>query len=76
MEVGTYEPLELKETSNIVFVDSDILALHIRSQNAGLIVRRSSDQYSFESLEVSPTIELSRPGRGNWPQPNGGCQLS
>jgi len=57
MEVGTYQPLELKEPFNIVLVDSDILALHIRSQNAGLIVRRSSDQYSFESFEVSPTTE-------------------
>jgi hypothetical protein len=56
-EVGTSQPLELKEISNIVFVDSDILALHIRSQNARLIVRRSSDQYSFEFLEVSPTTE-------------------
>jgi hypothetical protein len=56
-EVGTYQPLELKGISNIVFVDSDILALHIRGQNAELIVRRSSDQYSFESLEVSPTTE-------------------
>jgi hypothetical protein len=29
--------------------------LHIRAQNAGLIVRRSSDQYTFESFEISPT---------------------
>ena len=55
MEVRTYHPLGIKEISNIVCVHSDILALHIRSQNAGLIVRSSSDQYSFESLEVSPT---------------------
>jgi len=40
---------------NIIRVDLDILASHIRAQNAGLIVRRSSDQYSFESFEISPT---------------------
>ncbi|KAA6412393.1 MAG: hypothetical protein FRX48_03383 [Lasallia pustulata] len=38
-------------------IDGDILPLHFRSQNAGLIVRKSSDQYSFESFEVSPTTE-------------------
>jgi len=42
---------------NILCVDLDILALHIRGQNAGLIVRRFSDQYSFESFELSPTTE-------------------
>ena len=35
----------------------DILALFIRGQNAGLIIRRLLDQYSFESFEVSPTNE-------------------
>ena len=33
----------------------DILALHIHGQNAGLIIRRYSDEYSFESFELSPT---------------------
>lgn len=42
---------------HIIYVDLDILALHIRGQNAGLIVRRFSDQYSFESFELSPTGE-------------------
>lgn len=42
---------------HIIYVDLDILALHIRGQNAGLIVRRFSDQYSFESFELSPTTE-------------------
>ena len=42
----------------------DILALHIRCQNAGLIVRRYSDQYSFESFEVSPTTEAVIGTRG------------
>ncbi|KAL8784948.1 MAG: hypothetical protein Q9195_008836 [Heterodermia aff. obscurata] len=50
-----------------------ILALHIRSQNAKFIVRRSSDQYSFESLEVSPTnnaiIETRKKLRRCFPGP-------
>lgn len=33
-----------------------MLAFHIRGQNAGLVVRRrSEEQYSFESFELSPT---------------------
>lgn len=32
----------------------DILALHITAQNAGLILRQSSDKMVFESFEVSP----------------------
>ena len=50
--------------SNVTGVDPDVLALHIRSQNAGLIVRRSSNQYSFESFEVSPTDEAVMATRG------------
>ena len=38
-------------------IDLDILALHIEAQNAGLVVRRLSDQYAFESFEVSATNE-------------------
>ena len=38
-------------------VTLDILALHIRGQNAGLIVRKFADRYSFESFELSPTNE-------------------
>ena len=56
--------LATKQISNVVRVDSDVLALHIRSQNAGLIVRRSFDQYSFESFEVSPTTEAVIGTRG------------
>lgn len=41
--------------SNIIRMNLDILALHIDAQNAGLIVRRFSDRYSFESFELSPT---------------------
>ena len=57
MEVRTNHPLGVKLMSNVVWVDLDIFALHIRSQNAGLVVRRSSDRFSFESFEVSPTTE-------------------
>lgn len=38
--------------------------MHIRGQNAGLIVRRFSDQYSFESFELSPTTEAIIGTRG------------
>lgn len=38
--------------------------MHIRGQNAGLIVRRFSDQYSFESFELSPTTEAVIGTRG------------
>ncbi|EFR01627.1 hypothetical protein MGYG_04630 [Nannizzia gypsea CBS 118893] len=37
--------------------DKGLLALHIRGQNAGLIVRRSHSQYMFESMELSPTTK-------------------
>ena len=43
---------------------SDILALYIRGQNAGVVVRRSSDQISFESFEVAPTNEAVTQTRG------------
>ena len=62
---GTNIPaLGTKQTFNVICVDSDTLALHIRSQNAGLIVRRSSNQYSFQSFEVSPTTEAVIGARG------------
>lgn len=32
---------------------TDVLALHITHQNAGLIIRRQSQTYSFESFELS-----------------------
>ena len=51
------QSLGMKHVFNIVCVDLDILPLHVRGQNAGLIVRKSSDQHSFESFEVSPTTE-------------------
>ena len=43
----------------------DIIALHLASQNAGLMIRRRSDGYAFESFEVSPTNEavMSTKGR-------------
>lgn len=50
------------------YVDLDILALHIRGQNAGIIIRRSSIHYSFESFEVSPTpgAVIGAKGRLRW----------
>lgn len=54
----------MKQVFNIVYIDLDILALHIRSQNAGLIIWRSSDLYSFESFEISPTSEAVIGTRG------------
>ena len=51
------QSLRMKQVFTIVCVDLDILPLHVRGQNAGLIVWKSSDQYSFESFEVSPTTE-------------------
>lgn len=35
----------------------DVLALHIRAQNAGLVVRNLGEQFSFESFELSPTTK-------------------
>ncbi|KAF9474197.1 hypothetical protein BDN70DRAFT_334295 [Pholiota conissans] len=37
--------------------EKDALALHIRAQNAGLIIRRVGDQAIFEAFEVSPPPE-------------------
>ena len=44
---------------------SDVLAFHIRGQNAALIVRRMEKQFSFESFELSPTNKavMSTKGR-------------
>ena len=49
--------LETKQIINIVYADLDILALYIRNQNAGLIIRRFYDQYLFKSFEVSLITE-------------------
>jgi hypothetical protein len=35
----------------------DVLAFHIRGQNAGLIIRKLPKQFSFESFELSPTTK-------------------
>ena len=42
----------------------DVLAFHIRSQNAGLIVRRLPQQFSFESFELSPTTKAVMTTKG------------
>ena len=42
-----------------------MLAFHIRSQNAGLIVRRPSlEQFTFESFELSPTASAVMTAKG------------
>jgi hypothetical protein len=41
-----------------------VLAFHIRSQNAGLIVRRLPQQFSFESFELSPTTQAVMTTKG------------
>ncbi|MCJ1392993.1 hypothetical protein MMC18_005865 [Xylographa bjoerkii] len=38
-------------------LNGDILPLHIRCQNAGIIIRRTSEEYAFEMFEISPTNE-------------------
>ncbi|CAG8973653.1 hypothetical protein HYALB_00002219 [Hymenoscyphus albidus] len=49
--------LERLETSLAEMRERDTLAFDVRSQNAGLIVRRSPEQFSFESFELSPTTK-------------------
>ena len=62
MEVQICQRLEIERSSRDLRLN--ILALHIRCQNAGLIVRRCSNEYSFESFEVSPTSEAVIGTRG------------
>ena len=50
--IGTKELFEI-----VCVVDLNILALHVRGLNAGLIVRRPPDQYS--SLAIKPPKRLS-----------------
>ena len=58
MKIWTNQSLRTKQVFNIDCVDLNILELHIRDQNAELIVRRSSDQYSFKSFKVSSINEI------------------
>jgi len=78
MEVQMYRSLRTKQVLNIIRVHLDVLALHIRAQNAGLVVRRSSDQYSFESFEISPTTEavIGTRGRLRWCFPGPAVAIS
>lgn len=57
MKVWMNQFLKMKQIFNIVCVNLDILSLHVHSQNTGLIVQKSSDQYSFKSFKVSPITE-------------------
>lgn len=50
-------PTHAKQALNLTYFLLDILLLHVRSENAGLIIRRSPQHYSFESFELSPTTE-------------------
>ena len=43
---------------------TEMLVLHIRGQNAGIIVRRSLEQVSFESFEIAPTNAAVTKTRG------------
>ncbi|CAG8959752.1 hypothetical protein HYFRA_00001658 [Hymenoscyphus fraxineus] len=36
---------------------TDVLALHITHQNAGLVVRRKAQDFTFEAFELSPTTQ-------------------
>ncbi|PQE07113.1 p-loop containing nucleoside triphosphate hydrolase protein [Rutstroemia sp. NJR-2017a BVV2] len=45
------------EESLASMIDRDVLAFHIRGQNAGLIVRKKPKQFSFESFELLPTTK-------------------
>lgn len=64
MEVRVGPFYYIGRVSNSIGNDSEILALHIAAQNAGLIVRRFSDQYSFESFEVAPKNEAVTTTKG------------
>ncbi|KAI9742144.1 MAG: hypothetical protein M1818_004044 [Claussenomyces sp. TS43310] len=44
--------------------DRDVIALHVRGQNAGLIVRKLPDQVCFESFELSPTTKAVMETKG------------
>ncbi|RFU36269.1 hypothetical protein B7463_g125, partial [Scytalidium lignicola] len=56
--------LEGVEESLKLMVDKDVLAFHVRAQNAGLIVRKMSEHFSFESFELSPTtVSVMQAGR-------------
>ncbi|KAH8676420.1 hypothetical protein BGZ60DRAFT_562097 [Tricladium varicosporioides] len=47
-----------------LMVDRDVLAFHIRGQNAGLIIRKRLEQFSFESFELSPTTKYVMETKG------------
>ncbi|KAI9789614.1 MAG: hypothetical protein M1816_005923 [Peltula sp. TS41687] len=36
-------------------LNRDVVGLHIRGHNSGVLIRRLRDQYSFETFELSPT---------------------
>ena len=48
----------------------DVLAFHISGQNTGLVVRILGEQFSFESLELSLTINMQRATQALFPRPS------
>lgn len=45
-------------------IETDMVALQIRCQNAGLLIRRLPAEYIFESFELSPTAAATIQSRG------------
>ena len=61
---GSYEDLlQLKRVLTIHPI-VDTLALHIKSQNAGLIIRGQTNEILFESFELSATSEAAMGAKG------------
>ncbi|EKD21257.1 hypothetical protein MBM_00370 [Drepanopeziza brunnea f. sp. 'multigermtubi' MB_m1] len=56
-EDGFFSESELADALGSMLVGG-IHVLHVRSQNAGIIVRRTQDSYVFESFELSPTTDV------------------
>jgi hypothetical protein len=64
MEVTGIPKTNITRKMVVLILFTDVLAFHIRSQNAGLIVRRLPQQFSFESFELSPTTDAVMATRG------------
>lgn len=55
METNGMEKSKHSYFRQLILIDA--LAFHIRGQNAGLIIRKLSENFSFESFELSPTTK-------------------
>ncbi|KAL2060399.1 hypothetical protein VTL71DRAFT_9429 [Oculimacula yallundae] len=49
--------LSISSISTVLISFLGVLVLHIRAQNAGLMIRREEEAYVFESFELSPTTD-------------------